>query len=239
MPSVDDLTIKIFMDGADIESIKTSAVRFPFVKGFTTNPTLMRNAGITDYKGFALEAINAARGLPISFEVFSDEFDDMERQARVISSWGNNAFVKIPITNTKGESSSKLIEKLSNDGVKLNVTAILSLDQVKATASALNKNAESIISVFAGRIADTGRDPLPIMKECLSVLSGHRASELLWASPREILNIFQADSCGCHIITVTTDVMAKLKNVGRDLDGFSLDTVKMFYNDAGAAGYQL
>jgi transaldolase len=239
MPSFDDLKIKIFMDGADVGAIKNSSSQFPFVRGFTTNPTLMRKAGVKDYKGFALEAIAAANGLPISFEVFSDEFPDMERQARIISSWGENAFVKIPITNTKRESSSGLIKKLSEDGVKLNITAILSLSQVETTAAVLNQDVPAIVSVFAGRIADTGRDPIPHMKECLSILSRRPKAELLWASPRELLNIFHAESAGCHIITATTDVIAKLKLAGRELEDFSLETVRMFYNDAKAAEYKL
>jgi transaldolase len=239
MPDVDSLNVKIFMDGADIESIKKSAEKYPFVKGFTTNPTLMRKSGVSDYKDFALRAIDASRGAPISFEVFSDEFDDMERQSRIISSWGENVFVKIPISNTKGESSSRLIERLSGDGVRLNVTAILSIGQVKAAASALNRETPSIVSVFAGRIADTGTDPVPIMEESLRVLAGHPRAELLWASTRELLNIIQADSAGCHIITVTEGVIGKLNLLGRDLDEYSLDTVKMFHNDADAAGYKL
>jgi transaldolase len=236
---IDTLKIKIFMDGADIESIKNAARDFPFIRGFTTNPTLMRRAGVGDYKGFALRAIDAAGGLPVSFEVFSDDFDDMERQARIIASWGKNTYVKIPITNTKGEHSAPLVKKLSADGVKLNVTAILTTNQVLNTAQALDPGVPSIVSVFAGRIADTGRDPIPVMKECLSLLSERPKAELLWASPRELLNIFQADAAGVQIITATRDVIAKLKSVGRDLSEFSLDTVKMFYNDAQAAGYKL
>jgi transaldolase len=239
MPSIDSLRVKIFMDGADIESIKKSAENFPFVKGFTTNPTLMRKSGVNDYKDFALRAIDASGGAPISFEVFSDEFDDMERQSRIIASWGENVYVKIPITNTKGESSSGLIERLSGGGVRLNVTAVLSIGQVKIAAAALNSGTPSIVSVFAGRIADTGTDPVPVMKESLRLLSGKPRAELLWASTREILNVVQADSAGCHIITVTEGVIGKLGLLGRDLDEYSLDTVKMFYHDAAAAGYKL
>jgi transaldolase len=239
MPIVDNLKVKIFMDGADIESIGKSAEKYPFVKGFTTNPTLMRKSGVSDYKDFALRAIEASGGAPISFEVFSDEFEDMERQSRIISSWGENVFVKIPITNTKGESSSRLIERLSGDGIRLNVTAILSVEQVKTAAAALSGATPSIVSVFAGRIADTGVDPVPVMKESLRILSGKPRAELLWASTREILNIVQADAASCHIITVTEGVIGKLNLLGRDLDEYSLDTVKTFYNDASAAGYKL
>jgi transaldolase len=239
MLSIDSLKVKIFMDGADIESIKKSAEKFPFVKGFTTNPTLMRKTGVNDYRDFALRAIEASGGAPISFEVFSDEFEDMERQSRIISSWGENVFVKIPITNTRGESSSGLIERLSGDGVRLNVTAILSLEQARIAVAALSDAAPSIVSVFAGRIADTGVDPVPVMKECRRLMLGHPRAELLWASTREILNIIQADFADCHIITVTEGVIGKLNLLGRDLDEYSLDTVKMFYNDAAAAGYRL
>jgi transaldolase len=236
---IDALKIKIFMDGADIGSIKSAVRDFPFIRGFTTNPTLMRKAGVEDYKDFALRAIDAAGGLPISFEVFSDDFDDMARQAGIIASWSENAYVKIPITNTKGEHSAALVKKLSAGGVKLNITAILTTDQVLDTAQALDPGVPAIVSVFAGRIADTGRDPIPIMTECLSLLSERPRAELLWASPREALNIFQADAAGVPIITATRDVIAKLKLAGRDLAEFSLDTVKMFYNDARAAGYKL
>lgn len=239
MCKVTDLKIKIFMDGADIESIKNAASDFPFVRGFTTNPTLMRKAGVADYSEFALRALSAAGGLPISFEVFSDDFGEMERQARIISSWGNNAYVKIPITNTRGESSHPLIERLSNDGVKLNVTAILSADQVSDASSALSRDVRSIVSVFAGRVADTGRDPVPLMAECLTILRDRPNAELLWASPRELLNVFQADGIGCHIITATRDIIAKLKLVGRNLEDYSLETVKMFHDDARAAGFKL
>jgi transaldolase len=237
--NIDALKIKIFLDGADIKSIKSAARDFPFIKGFTTNPTLMRKAGVEDYKGFALRAIDAAGGLPISFEVFSDDFDDMERQAGIIASWSENAYVKIPITNTKGEPSVTLIKKLSANGIKLNITAILATGQVFDTAQALDPGTPAIVSVFAGRIADTGRDPIPVMRECLSLLSERPQAELLWASPREPLNIFQADAAGVPIITATRDVIAKLKLAGRDLAEFSLDTVRMFYNDAQAAGYKL
>ena len=239
MHAANDLKIKIFMDGADIESIKNSSAKFPFVKGFTTNPTLMRKAGVKDYQMFAQAALDAAGGLPISFEVFSDDFDDMGRQARIIASWGQNAFVKIPITNTKGESSCPLIGKLMDEGLRLNVTAILPLNQVKKLAEVLNKDVPVIVSVFAGRVADTGRDPMPHMRDCLSVLRPFPKAELLWASPRELLNIFQAEEVGCHIITATPDLLVKLKLVGKDLEEFSLETVKMFYDDACMASFDL
>ena len=239
MPAVDGLKIKIFMDGADVDSIKSSAVKFPFVKGYTTNPTLMRKAGVKDYQVFAREALAAAGELPISFEVFSDDFDDMARQARIIASWGRNAFVKIPVTNTKGESSCPLIEKLTDEGLRINVTAVISLNQVKKLTGILNKDVPAVVSVFAGRVADTGRDPMPHMTEALSALRPFPKAELLWASPRELLNVFQAEETGCHIITLTPDLLAKLKLVGKDLDEFSLETVKMFYDDACAASYDL
>ena len=227
------------MDGADVQSMQDAAVRFPLVKGFTTHPTLMRKAGITDYKAFAEQALDAVKGLPISFEVFSDDFSGMEREAHVISSWSPNAYVKIPITNTRGESSCDLISKLASEGIKLNVTAILSLKQVEATISALKKEIPAIVSIFAGRIADTGRDPIPLMSKSLSLLEGYPQTELLWASPRELLNIFQANDMGCHIITATPDLVEKLNLVGKDLEKFSLETVQMFYKDACAAGFNL
>ncbi|MDR1875266.1 MAG: transaldolase [Synergistaceae bacterium] len=239
MSAIKDLKIKIFMDGADIGSIENCRFDFPFIKGFTTNPTLMRKAGVSDYEAFARRAIEAAKGLPISFEVFSDEFDDMERQARIIASWGTNAYVKIPVTNTGGESSCPLIGKLSGDGIRVNVTAMLSPGQARGAVAALDRDVPAIVSIFAGRVADTGRDPVPLMKDCLALLEAHPRAELLWASPRELLNIMQADEAGCHIITVTSDLMAKLKLVGKDLEEFSLETVKMFYNDARAAGFRL
>ncbi len=205
--------IKLFMDGADIESMK-EMYRQGMVKGFTTNPTLMRKAGVSDYEAFAAEALRAIPDLPISFEVFSDEFDEMERQARKISAWGNNVYVKIPITNTEGKSAVSLIRKLAQEGIALNVTAILTLKQVAAVADALNADVPSIVSVFAGRIADTGRDPMPLMKEASILLQGSRQAELLWASPRELLNIFQAEECGCHIITAVSDILKKLPLIG-------------------------
>lgn len=232
------LRIHIYSDGADVREM-AAARDAGLVKGFTTNPTLMRKSGISDYEAFAHQALEATGGMPISFEVFADDFDEMERQARRIATWGDAVYVKIPITNTKGESSVPLIARLSSSGVKLNITAILTLDQVRGVTSALGSDTPAIVSVFAGRIADTGRDPMPLMREALEILRARPKAELLWASPRELLNIIQADEIGCHIITVTPDIVKKLAMVGKPLDELSLDTVKMFYNDASAAGYTL
>jgi transaldolase len=238
MNSVNKLKIKLFADGADINDMK-KAYKEGIVKGFTTNPTLMRKANVMDYESFAKEVLREIADLPISFEVFSDEFDIMERQARKIASWGQNVNVKIPITNTKGESSVGLIRRLSDDGIALNVTAILTLEQVEAVAEAISPETNTIVSVFAGRIADTGRDPVPYMQTAADILKSNRNAELLWASSRELLNILQADTCGCHIITITADILKKLAMVGKDLKQLSLDTVKMFYNDAHSAGYNI
>jgi len=239
MPKVDSLRIKLFLDGAELPAMKEAVASNPLIKGFTTNPTLMRKAGITDYAAFAKEAIKVVGERSISFEVFSDDFETMEREAREIRSWGGNTYVKIPVTNTKGASSAGLIRKLSGEGIALNVTAILTSAQVREVASALAAKTPSIVSVFAGRIADSGVDPMPIMRECARILESRPKAELLWASPRELLNIFQADEVGCHIITATKDVLAKLALVGKDLTQYSLETVQMFYRDAHAAGYQL
>jgi transaldolase len=236
--AVDSLTIKLFMDGADLNAIRTLAAD-PKIKGFTTNPTLMRKAGITDYAAFAREAIRLVGEKSISFEVFSDDFAAMEREARIIASWGGNTCVKIPITNTRAESAAPLIRKLSQERIRLNVTAILTLDQVRTVAGALDPATPSIVSVFAGRIADTGVDPVPLMTEAVAILRDRPKAELLWASPRELLNVFQADQCGCHIITATPDLLGKLSLVGKNLGEYSLETVKMFYNDATAARYSL
>jgi transaldolase len=235
---ISDLKIKIFGDGAEKASMLELASQ-PYIKGFTTNPTLMRKAGVTDYAGFAKDIIALIPDKPISFEVFSDDFAEMERQARMIASWGKNVYVKIPITNTKRESSIPLVAALVNSGIKVNVTAILTAEQVKAVAKVLSKDTPVIVSVFAGRIADTGRDPLPIMKEAKDILAANPAAELLWASPRELLNILQADEMGCHIITVTPDILKKLEKIGYDLNELSLDTVKMFYDDGQKVGYTL
>jgi transaldolase len=238
MDKVNALKIKIFADGANIADIKALYQR-PYIKGFTTNPTLMRKAGVADYAAFAAEVLKVVPDRPVSFEVFADDFPSMEAQAMEIASWGKNVNVKIPITNTKGESSGPLIKRLSARGVQLNVTAMLTLDQVRIVADALAPETPAIVSVFAGRVADTGRDPVPLMKEALSILKKRPKAELLWASPRELLNIFQGEEIGCHIITVTPDVLGKLGTVGRDLADYSLDTVKMFHKDATAAGFAI
>ena len=238
MKSVEQLTVKIFADGADLAGM-LELYKQPFIKGFTTNPTLMRKAGIKDYKGFAREVLQAIPDRPISFEVFSDEFAEMERQAREIAGWGENVYVKIPVTNTRGETAAPLVKRLSHAGVKLNVTALMPLDQVREVVDAVAGGAPSCISVFAGRMADTGADPVPHMAAAVKLLRAAPAAELIWASPRELLNIFQADEIGCHIITVTHDILKKLSLVGRDLHDYSLDTVKMFHTDAAAAGFAL
>lgn len=232
------LRIHLYADGADVRDM-IAARESGIVKGFTTNPTLMKKVGVTDYSAFAKEALKAVSGMPISFEVFADEFDEMERQARLITTWGDGVFVKIPITNTKGQSAIQLIKRLAAAGVKLNITAILTLDQVRDVVAALDPKIPAVVSVFAGRIADTGRDPVPLMREAAKMVSARPKAQLLWASPRELLNIFQAEEVGCHIITVTSDILKKLAGVGKSLDELSLDTVKMFYNDASAAGYKL
>lgn len=233
-----ELRIDLYADGADVRDM-VAARESGIVKGFTTNPTLMRKCGVAEYERFAREALSAVSGMPISFEVFADDFDEMERQARLIAKWGEGVFVKIPITNTAGLSSIPLIGRLSAAGVRVNVTAITTVQQVREVIEVLDPGVPAIVSVFAGRIADTGRDPVPLMKEAVAVMKKKPLARLLWASPRELLNIFQADACGCHIITVTTDILKKLSLVGKTLEEMSLDTVKMFYNDASAAGYKL
>lgn len=238
MTAVSDLKIKIFADGADIGGIM-EMYKNPLIKGFTTNPTLMRKVGINDYEAFGCDLLSRVPDRPVSLEVFADEFDEMERQALTIASWGKNANVKIPVMNTKGVFAGPLIGKLSARGVILNVTAIMTPAQVKAVADALAPNVTAIISVFAGRVADTGRDPIPHMQECLEALRDRPKAQLLWASPRELLNIFQADAMGCHIITVTNDVIAKLKLVGKNLDEYSRETVEMFYKDATASKFSI
>jgi len=230
--------VKLFADGADLAGIKEMAAN-PAIMGFTTNPTLMRKAGIADYRTFALEVLQAIPDRPISFEVFADEFSEMERQALEIASWGDNVYAKIPVTNTKRQSAASLVRKLSSAGVKLNVTALMTLDQVAEITEALAAGTAAYISVFAGRIADTGRDPVPLMAEAVQVMKKKPKAELIWASPRELLNIFHADQIGCHIITVTNDILKKLELVGYDLADYSLDTVKMFHNDAAGAGFRL
>jgi transaldolase len=236
--SLRPLRVKLFQDGADLDAMIAAKNRGA-VSGFTTNPTLMRKAGITDYKAFALKVIAAIPDLPISFEVFSDDFATMEREAREIASWGGDTYVKIPISNTKGESAAPLIRKLSKEGFSLNVTAILALDQVEDVAKASDPGARTIVSVFAGRIADAGVDPVPVMAKSVELLRHLPKAELLWASPREVLNVVQAENCGCHIITATPDLIAKVPLLGKDLHQYSLETVKMFYEDARAAGFKL
>lgn len=238
MTSMDRLRVKIFADGADAKSILEHASK-PYVSGFTTNPTLMRKAGVSDYETFARDILAKVTDRPISFEVFSDDFDEMFEQARKISSWGDNVYVKVPITNTKGDSVIPLLRRLAPEGIKLNVTAIFTENQVEETAAALANAAPSYVSVFAGRIADAGVDPLPSMRRAIEILKPHKQQELIWASPREVLNVVQAHDIGCHIITVTNDILAKLPSLGKPLDQFSLETVQMFHNDAAAAGYSI
>jgi len=233
-----NLKVKLFADGAEKAGM-LEMYKNPLISGFTTNPTLMRKAGITDYKAFAMDILSNIKDRPISFEVFSDEFPEMERQALDIASWGNNVNVKIPITNTKAQSCVNLVDNLSNAGVKLNVTAMMTVEQVKSVLPALSKGPGGYVSVFAGRIADSGIDPVPIMSEIVNLLKNYPHIELIWASPRELFNIVQADNIGCHIITATNDILKKLPTIGKDLTEFSLDTVKMFYNDATAAGFSL
>jgi len=237
MKKVADLKVKIFADGAD-KSDMLEMYDKPYIKGLTTNPTLMKKAGITDYREFCKDIVKSIGDKPLSFEVFSDDFSEMERQALEIASWGDNVYVKIPIMNTKKETCYALVEKLAYQKVKLNVTALMTLDQVRGVSGALNPNIPSYVSIFAGRIADTGRDPIPLMTEAVEVLRILPAAELIWASPRELLNIFQADEIGCHVITVTNDILKKLTLVGYDLNEYSLDTVKMFYADAVAADFK-
>jgi transaldolase len=236
--SAADLRIKIFADGADRRGIVEHAEN-PLVKGFTTNPTLMRKAGISDYESFARDILTIVTDRPVSFEVFSDEFDEMEMQALKIASWGSNVVVKIPVTTTTGESCAPLISRLTANGVALNVTAVMTLRQIRVVTESLAGGAPSIVSVFAGRIADTGVDPVPLMEAGRELCRVYDNIELLWASPREVLNIIQADEMGCDIITVTNDLLAKLGGLGKDLDAFSLETVKMFANDAASAGFAL
>lgn len=236
--TVKDLRIKIFADGADREGM-LELYRNPLIRGFTTNPTLMRQAGVTDYRAFARKMVRDIPDRPISFEVFADEFGEMERQAREIAAWGEQVYVKIPVTDTRGESSCPLVERLTQSGVKVNVTAMMTLRQVRDVARVVRGGAPCLVSVFAGRVADTGRDPVPLMAAAVELLQPCPEAELLWASPREILNIFQADAIGCPVITVTPEVLRKLEVVGRDLDDYSRETVAMFYDDAVAAGFEL
>ncbi|MGI9114542.1 MAG: transaldolase [Chthoniobacterales bacterium] len=233
------LPVKIFADGAEREGI-VALYQQPFIRGLTTNPTLMRKVGITDYEKFARSILEVVKDKPISFEVFSDEFPEMRRQARMISGWQDNVYVKIPITNTRGDSAVPAIRELSADGVQLNITAVLTREQVEAVAEVLNVEVPTVVSVFAGRVADTGVDPLPLMRDSRSLLRELPRTELLWASVREVLNIFQAAACGCHIVTVPHDILSKaMKLAGLDLTELSLDTVRMFHADALNAGYRL
>ncbi len=238
MKTLDNLKVKIYADGADRDGMLEMYAK-PYIQGFTTKPTLMKKAGITDYKAFAHEILQAIPDRPISFEVFADEFIDMERQALEIKTWSENVYVKIPVSNTRQEMAYDLIERLSGAGVHLNVTAMLTLEQVQNVADALKDGPDSIVSVFAGRIADTGLDPVPVMQKALTLLKVAPKAELLWASPREVLNIYQADNIGCHIITATNDLIRKLALGGKDLAEYSLETVQMFYDDAQSAGYTL
>lgn len=238
MKKVEDLKVKIFADGADKAGMLEMHAK-PFIKGLTTNPTLMKKVGIADYRAFCKDILTTIKDKPVSFEVFSDDFSEMERQAIEIASWGSNVYVKIPVTNTRQVTCYNLVKKLAEKKVKLNVTAIMTLAQVRDVVAALNPNVPSYVSFFAGRVADTGRDPVPMMATAVKILKAAPAAELIWASPRELLNIFQAEDIGCQIITVTNDILKKLGLVGYDLDEYSLDTVKMFYNDAVAAGFKL
>ncbi len=238
MTDLRDLRVKLFADGAELAGI-AEMYKNPLIKGFTTNPTLMRKANIGDYRAFASKVLKVVPNRPVSFEVFSDDFPEMERQALEIASWGKNIYVKIPVTNTRGEFSGPLIKRLSADGVQVNVTALMTAEQVAKVVNCLSDGTRSFVSVFAGRVADTGRDPVPIMVQSVELLRSHPKAELIWASPRELLNIFQADSIGCHVITATNDVLAKLSLVGKDLDTFSLETVQMFRQDALKAGFTI
>jgi transaldolase len=237
-PSRDTLKIKLFADGADLDGMIEMASK-PYISGLTTNPTLMKKAGITDYAKFAKEVLREIKTKPISFEVFSDDLEEMKIQGEKIASWGGNVYVKIPITNTYGESTQPVVKYLSEIGVKVNVTALMTRVQVAQVLEVLNPKVSSCVSVFAGRIADTGRDPMPIMKDCVAILSENSQSELIWASPRELLNVFQANEIGCQIITATTDILKKLELVGLDLNKYSLETVKMFFEDARNCGYRI
>ena len=238
MTNVDNLKVKIFADGADLEDISILS-RNPLIKGFTTNPTLMRKANVANYREFARNVLSIITDRPVSFEVFSDDFPEMEQQALELASWADNVYVKIPVTNTRGDFSGPVIRNLTEAGVRVNVTALMTVDQVARVAEHLSADTGSIVSVFAGRIADTGVDPVPIMARAVELLKPHPRAELIWASPRELLNIFQADSIGCHIITATSDVLAKLHLVGKDLDAYSLETAQMFRSDALGAGYTI
>jgi transaldolase len=238
MPDLQSLRVRIFADGADLASIAQMSAK-PYISGFTTNPTLMRKAGVSDYVSFARQVLNVIKDKPVSFEVLADDFALMERQALEISSWGKNVFVKIPVTDTRGESSAPVIRRLARLRVKQNVTAVMTLAQVREVSNALGSAAESFISLFAGRVADTGCDPVPIMCSAVEMIHDYPNQKLIWASPREVLNIFQADAIGCHTITVTSDLLKKLDLIGKDLNAYSLETVQMFNEDAIRAGYKI
>ena len=238
MKRLHELGVKLFGDGADKDTMLELYAN-PLIRGFTTNPTLMRKAGVTNYEAFARDLLAAIPDRPISLEVFADEFAEMERQALLIAGWGANVYVKIPITNTQGSPATELIHRLSHEGVKVNVTAMLTLEQAREAVAALAGGSPSCISIFAGRIADTGCDPVPVMAAAVDLLRPHPQIELIWASPRELLNVFQADAIGCHIITATPDILKKLPLVGKDLTEYSLETVKMFHDDAKKSGYEL
>jgi transaldolase len=237
-PTIESLSVELFADGADLQELRRLAA-LPYIAGFTTNPTHMRKAGIVNYEVFARVAVEIAGTRPISFEVFADDFQEMIDQARTIATWGQNVFVKIPVTDTTGRSTAEAIRYLSSDGVQLNVTALLTVAQTEDVVAALEPDVPSFISIFAGRVADTGRDPVPIIRAGLDAMAAVPASRMIWASPRELLNIFHADAAGCHVITVTSDLLGKLHVVGKDLTEFSLETVKMFYDDASAAGFKI
>ena len=235
MSQLDALKIRIFADGGNLEEMVTLAQKY-FISGLTTNPTLLRKAGVLDYEIFARSVLDKITTLPISFEVFSDDLDEMISQGQKIAAWGENVYVKIPITNTKGVSTSRVVSSLANQGIKVNVTALMTSLQVEQIAESLNPNIPSYVSVFAGRVADTGVDPIPLMKQSINILKPNNNAELIWASPRELLNIFQANDIGCHVITATSDILNKLELIHRDLDNYSLETVKMFYEDAKKSG---
>ena len=238
MTRVEDLKVKIFADGADLKGM-LEMMKLTHIKGFTTNPTLMRKAGVTDYEAFARDLLTKITSHPLSFEVFADDFPSMIAQGRTIASWGKNVNVKVPVMNTKGEFTGPVLEALAAEGVALNVTAIFTLEQVEAVAEALDKDVPAIVSVFAGRIADSGIDPVPHMAKCKDILRSKPKAELLWASPREVLNIFQADAIGCHIITCTNDLINKLSLTGKNLTDYSRETVEMFYRDASASAFTI
>ena len=235
---IENLKVKIFADGADLSGMIEMANK-PYISGLTTNPTLMKKAGIRNYEQFAKEVLKEIRHKPISFEVFSDDIEMMKKQGEIIASWGANVYVKVPITNTQGKSTDSVVKFLADSGVKVNVTALMTEDQVEDVLGVLNPNVESYISVFAGRIADTGRNPIPIMKKSLQILATQQKAELIWASPRELLNLFQADEIGCHIITATNDILKKIEIIGKDLKEYSLETVQMFYNDAKSSNFSI